>query len=611
MCGIAGHIGPTPITPERIDRCLDLMQRRGPDARGVFRHSAASGRHVLLLHTRLAIIDLDHRSDQPFGLGPQTLVHNGELYNFLELKTNLERQGETFITSGDTEVLLKLLVNEGLKGLDSCRGMWAFALHDRRQETVLLCRDRFGEKPLYYFQDGDNSYFGSEPKFIFALLGRRLEINMDQVCRYLAYGYRTIYKTGSTFFRGLLQVPPGHILILDGNNPAQSQPYWTPTLSTDNRIDHREAVEGVKARLIESVHQKLRADVPLAFCMSGGLDSNALISIAKRIFGYDVHGFTVVSPDERYAEQDLVDYSVKELGIKHTAITLESRDFIPQLQSMVRAHDAPVSTITYYAHWRLMAAIAEHGYKITISGTGADELFAGYYDHHLWYLLETRSEDSWPEAVCDWEKYVKPVIRNPLYRDLTKFLNTTTTGSLSTFRDFDFASYITTGSSKAPEDHVYHPGPLRNRMLNELFHESVPVVLHEDDLNAMFFSLENRSPFLDQSLFEFIYCVPTKYLIGNGYNKKILREALKGIVPPKILSTRTKIGFNAPISDLLPTGQKEIKDRLLTGGLIFDLVDRQKLIDLISRPELTDQESAFIFYFLSARLFLEEFGEKV
>jgi asparagine synthase (glutamine-hydrolysing) len=175
--------------------------------------------------------------------------------------------------------------------------------------------------------------------------------------------------------------------------------------------------------MLESVRIRLRSDVPLAFCMSGGVDSNSLISIAKRVFGYDVQGFTIVNSDSRYEEQELVEASVRELGIRHTNIPLSTEGFMDRMRTLVRYHDAPVFTITYYAHWLLMESIAKHGYKVSLSGTGADELFSGYYDHHLAYMQGVSGEkDRHGAYLAAWEKHIKPGVRNPFLSNPRLFI---------------------------------------------------------------------------------------------------------------------------------------------------------------------------------------------
>ena len=608
MCGIAGYIGLRPVEEVRIDRCLKLMGRRGPDARGVYQHSFGKSRHVCLIHTRLSIIDLDKRSNQPFQVGSKVLVYNGEIYNYLELQETLRRLDVPFETKSDTEVLLKVLDRYGESGLDRCEGMWAFAFYDEKDGSLLLSRDRFAEKPLYYFRNETGLYFGSEPKFIFALLGRVPSVNMKHLYRFLVNGYKSLYKDGDTFFTGLKEVESGHVLRIDEHGRESHRRYWTSNNSPDEDMGFDEATEGVRERLIKSVELRLRSDVPLAFCMSGGIDSNALISIAKRIFDYDVHGFTIVNTDERYEEQDLVDASVRELGIKHTAIPVNTADFLPQLRELIRYHDAPVYTISYYAHWLLMRSIAEDGYKVSISGTGADELFTGYYDHHCLYLNAVKDDEiRFQDSLANWNRYIKPIVRNPYLQDPLVFIkNPLERGHIYLGADV-FSDYLTSEFAEEFTESAYNTELLRNRMLNELFHESVPVILHEDDLNAMYFSIENRSPFLDRDLFEFSQRVPTHHMVQDGKAKAVLRSAMRGIVSDSVLDSRRKVGFNAPIFSFLDVKDPDVRACLLDDSPIFEHVRKDRLESLLGRSTLPNSDSKFLFYFLSCKFFLENF----
>jgi len=360
--------------------------------------------------------------------------------------------------------------------------------------------------------------------------------------------------------------------------------------------------------LIRSVEYRLRADVPLAFCMSGGVDSNSLISIAKSVFDYDVHGFTILNTDGRYEEQGMVEQSVKELGIRHTSIPVDTRNFLPKLRSLVRHHDAPLYTISYYAHWMLMESIHKHGYRISVSGTGADELFTGYYDHHLAYLYEVRNNDElYRLSLKSWQDYIQPLVRNPYLIDPEQFLQK------PGFRDHiyldaeKFAGFLKVKWHEPFRENEYSSSLLRNRMLNEMFHESVPVILHEDDLNAMFFSIENRSPFLDRDLFEFSYSIPTKYLIQDARTKSVLRDAISGFAPQAVIDNRRKVGFNAPIYSFLDIHDSDVQYELLADSPIFEHVQREKIKELIMKPGLPNSESKFLFNFLNSKMFLEEF----
>jgi len=609
MCGIAGYFGTKTINSSRVEACLRLMGRRGPD-NATFKHWVnPAQRNVYLLHTRLNIIDLDSRANQPFNCGSQWMIYNGELYNYLELKEDLKKRGYSFTTTSDTEILLQT-INEfdWSKGLDLCEGMWAFGIYNEKEGTLLLSRDRFGEKPLYLYRDETGLYFGSEVKFIVELLGQKLKVNHDHLYRYLVNGYKALYKAPRTFFNGLSELQPASVLHLTKEGKEEEHRYWQPSFSQIENMSYSDAREGAKEKLIQSVKLRLRSDVPLAFCMSGGVDSNSLISIAKNIFNYDVHGFTIVNSDSRYEEQDMVNYAVKELGIRHTSISVNTKQFLEKLRTLVRQHDAPVYTIAYYAHWLLQESIAQHGYRISISGTGSDELFTGYYDHHLAYLYEVREEPVLHAASSQaWTEHIQPIVRNPFLSNPNAFIENPNLRDHIYLNAEEFAGYLKEGWFEQFTEERYTESLLRNRMLNEMFHESVPVILHEDDLNAMYFSIENRSPYLDRSLFEFCNTIPSRHLIQEGRAKAILRDAMKGIVPDRILTNRRKVGFNAPIFSFLNVADPDVKNYLLNDSPIFDHIDRDKIEALIKKSNLPNSESKFLFYFLSSKMFLEEF----
>src|SRR5665213_1460745 len=216
MCGIAGFIGTRAPEDTAIGTCVARMRRRGPDAAGIYRHRHASGSEVVLLHSRLSILDLDARSNQPMRRDGKALVHNGEIYNYLELRPRAARR-QPLRTTSDTEVLLGLLEEEGVAALDACEGMWAFAYYDEYDGSLLLSRDRFSEKPLYVYRAKEGLYFGSEIKFIAALTGNIFKPDNEQVVRYLINGYRSLHRDGRTFFRDVVEFPAGSYLRLDAD----------------------------------------------------------------------------------------------------------------------------------------------------------------------------------------------------------------------------------------------------------------------------------------------------------------------------------------------------------------------------------------------------------
>ncbi len=611
MCGIAGHFGRKSIAESTISRTLALMHRRGPDSQNSQRVPVSADISATFLFSRLSIIDLNERADQPFAFGDLTITFNGEIYNYIEVREELVRKGRKFKTSSDTEVLIQAFAEWGWSGLDRLEGQWAFAVYDARDKSLYLSRDRFGEKPLYYcLAETGEVYFASEVKALKSLSGIKFPVNEAHLKRFLVNGYKGMYKSGEEFFIGVNQVAAGSVLKVGPDFKIQSWKYWQAVGVTPTEMSFEEAVSGVRERLIRAVDLRLRADVPLAFCMSGGVDSNSLISIAKRVLKYDVHGFTIANTDKRYDEQEAIEGVVSELGLKHTKILLNRNGFLEGLRELVKYHDAPVYTVTYYVHWLLQKGMAEHGYKISLSGTAADELFTGYFDHHLAYFQSIRNDKSLLDSsIKNWEKNIKPIVRNPFLSNPNYLIDNPFSREHIFLNHDEFSDCLTTPWSEPFSEKMYSNDLLRNRMLNELFYEATPVILHEDDLNAMYYSIENRSPFLDRELFEFSQKIPTRHLIRNGTAKAVLREAMRGIVPNIVLDNPKKVGFNAPILDLIDLQDSAVRDSLLSDSPIFNLLKRPQVEKMLARTDLPNSISKFLFSFLSVKMFVEECSE--
>ncbi len=609
MCGIAGYVGTRPRGDDAVARCLEVLHQRGPDFAGAVAHDLGRDRIAQLLSTRLDIIDLTERANQPLRVDSKTIVYNGELYNYRELRADLEREGERFASDSDTEVLVRALARWGEDALDRCEGMWAFALHDKDDGSVTLCRDRFGEKPLWIHRGDGGIVFASEPKGVFALLGRPLEPDLDQVRRYLVTGYRTLWTDDDrSFFHGLELLPAATVLRIDADGRETQRRYWAPSFEPDDEMSYDDAVFGVRERVLRSVELRLRADVPVAFCMSGGVDSTSLIAAAKRVCGYDVHGFTVVNEDPRYDEREAVAGTVAALGLRHTAVPLEHVGFLRRMRDLVRYHDAPVATISYYVHWQLMEGIASDGYRVSVSGTAADEILSGYYDHHLAYLAQVRAlPELHASSVAAWERQIRPFVRNPHLGDPELFVREPGFRGYIVLDADVFAGFLVDGYQPEPfRERTYADDLLRSRMLNELRHETVPVILLEDDLNSMYWSVENRSPYLDRPLTEFAYRIPTRHLVRDGRAKAVLRDAMRGIAPDHVLDEARKVGFNAPIEALLDLDDSTVRAELLADSPIFDVVRRERIEELLDERGFANSRSKFLFSFVSSKLFLEE-----
>jgi asparagine synthase (glutamine-hydrolysing) len=613
MCGIAGFYGTRPLPKDRTKKCLALMDHRGPDAAGKYYHETANGNHVHLLHTRLAIIDLDPRANQPFRVGNSVLTFNGEIYNYLEVKREMETRGYSFETQSDTEVLAKALHESGPSALDSCEGMWAFAQFDEDTGNLTLSRDRFGEKPLFIWRRSEGLYFGSEIKFIATLAGVWPNPNYDHLRRYLVNGYRSLHKKSDTFHQCVEKLPIATTLILDINLRENLLRYWTPILDAyEGDLSFSKSVALVRQAMIDSVGIRLRSDVPLAFCMSGGVDSNALIGIALRHFKHEVHGFTIMNSDERYEEAEMLNAALEGFGVSHTGVHVEYGDFLNKLRALVKHQDEPICTITYYAHALLMERMHDAGFKVSVSGSGADEIFSGYYDHHNAYLNSVKGNATqYSEAIKNWQREIQPWVRNPFTQDPEMLVRDPQFRGHIYLDSDEFASWLHDDFNEGFDEHDYTSELLRNRMHNELFNEVVPCVLHADDMNAMAYSIENRSPFLDRNLFETMQRVPTRHLVKNGRAKAVLREAVRGFVPDAVLNNPRKVGFNAPIKDFLDIQDPNVKAQLLDDSPIYSLVKKERIEKIFKRNVFTNSASKFLFNFINAKMFLEQRRENI
>lgn len=603
MCGIAGYIGKIPIDEPRMLLTMEKMKNRGPDYQDyrIFRQGETN---IVLLHSRLSIIDLNARSDQPFTIGDYTIVYNGEIYNYIELRKELEKQGVVFHTTSDTEVLLQYYLQYEERCVEYLEGMWSFAIYDRKKGRLLLSRDRFAEKPLYFYRAYDGIYFASEIKFLKSLTGKSFTVNNMQILRYLVNGYKSLYKMGETFFNEIEELPYATNMTIDEKLDCRITKYWQPIVKPV-QMSLKEAIEGVQEHLFESVRIRLRSDVPLAFCLSGGIDSASLVSIAVKKFNCDVATFSIIDSDERYNEYDNIMATINDLECKHTLIELKYEGTLSKLHDLIEYHDIPVATITYYVHSLLSEAIAKSGYRVAFSGTGADELFTGYYDHFILHLYEVRNHPEYEKYLSDWKKNIQKFVRNPVFQNPNLYIENPRMRKHVYDDSDEFLTYLKDEFGEQFTEYHFCDSLLRNRMLNELFYEIIRVILHEDDLNSMKYSIENRSPYLDSRLFEFTNSTPVEYFICDGYGKYLLREAMKNILNDKVRLDRQKKGFNASIDSIVDFKKKVNKELLLDDGPIFDFIDRGKIEALMDSTYFSNSQSKFLFNFINAKIFLE------
>ena len=611
MCGIAGYIGTDLISRELILKTLHLMKRRGPDYSNNKSFEFNNDINVNLLHSRLSIIDLDQRSNQPFSIYPYTLIFNGEIYNYKELRSLLIKRGVKFKTSSDTEVLLQMYINYGDSFFKYLEGMWSLAIWDDYKKKLLISRDRFGEKPLYYYSNNKGFYFGSEIKFISQLSSKEFNINHDKISNYIFQGFKGLNKNSDTYFKEIFSFPSSSYGYLDFKNyhKPKIQKFWQLNYKPKN-ISFNQAVEKTDFLLKKSIKMRLRSDVPLGFCLSGGIDSNTIVSIAKKKFNVNFNTFSIIEKNSRYNELDNITKSQKYLKLNHKNIFVgNKKNILDDFEKLINYYEEPIATSNYFYQSYLMKEIKKSGIKVIFSGTGSDEIFSGYYDHILQYLFCMREKNNFPKILKEFEKKALSYINNPIFKDpYYYFKNKKRRDHIYPYLDYKNLLIKRKNISNFFEAN-FSKDLMRNRMLNELFHEGVPVCLNSEDKNAMFYSIENRSPFLDKDLVEFLYTVPTKHLMKYSSTKSILREVAKDKIHKDIYNDHEKKGFNVSVDSLFNLDNFNlINEKLGKNNVIFDLINKKNFENIIKDKKNLNLNSKFIFSVLSSAFFLKKFS---
>lgn len=587
-----------------MSACLGAMAHRGPDGSGQW-DGTAGARSVVLLHTRLAIIDLDPRADQPFHADGCHLIYNGELYNYIELRQTLVSKGHSFQTNSDTEVVLRSYLEWGTDAFDRFEGMWALAILDERHGDILLCRDRFGEKPLHLLETGDGLYFASEIKALRALAGADFAVCADKVHRFLAHGYRAVFRGDATYFKGVSQFPASCWGRSNGRVP-KTEPFWRPEFNPVD-MSFEDAVEGASEHVDRAIRIRLRSDVPVAISLSGGVDSNVLAGIAVHRHGQALHTFSMLESDAAYDESAAIRSAARALGTPHHETRVSTERFLDRLSTMARSYDGPVPSLGMYLDGFLSEAVADAGYKVLINGNGADEIFLGYYDQYLFWLAGQAGDLHFDQLVRDWKNGLGAHVRNPLLQNPRAFVEAPAERAHLHLNAPDVARFLKAPPDVSFEEVAYCGDLLRMRMLNELLRESVPVLTWSHDSHYMARSIENRAAYLDRDLVDFMMKVPSRHLIRNGMTKVLLRRAGEGVVPPEILGLKKKLGFNAPISSLLDRGNPDVRARILSDSPFWEIANRDAVRDLLEPDTEHRGYDNLLFCLVSARMFYEAF----
>ncbi len=609
MCGISGFISKENFSYRgKIKSCLNIMQNRGPDNSDYY-YKKIKKLEVGLMHSRLNIIDLNSRSNQPFFFDDYIIVFNGEIYNYIEIREKLKSK-HSFKTNSDTEVLLKAYIEYGEKCVEHFIGMWSFVIMDIKKKFFFLSRDIFGEKPLYFSKLKNSLVFGSEIKYLQCLSKDLEKLNNKKIQSFLFNGYKSLHKDNETYFKDIKSLEPGCNLVVDFNLRVKKKKYFHPRIKIDKKIKYNDAVENLEFLVTKSLQLRLRSDVPVSFCLSGGVDSGILASIAKKKFNLNINTFSIIDNDPRYNENKEISKVVDDLRCNNKKVTLKAKKkfFFKRLKTLTEYHDGPISTLSYYLHSFLSEEISRSKFKVAISGTGADELFSGYYEHYLHYFSDIFKERSFNKNLRYWKQNILKLVRNPFLKDPYFYIKNRKDRSLIYEKNFNIEKFSNKKIQSSFIEKKYTTSLLRNRMLNELFHETVPIILKHDDLNSMHYSIENRSPYLDKDLFEFSCSLPSSFLINNGFQKKILRDSSKNVLVDKVRLYKQKKGFNASLNSLVDLDKKNIDYIFNENSPISEFVDLKKARKEINLENIPNHYSKFLFNIITTKIFLERFS---
>jgi len=586
MCGLFGVASSPshPIDAAQVKRLFSLLHHRGPDDRGwliLDRSGTRTGSEadnlegdVVLLHTRLSILDLSRAGHQPMSTpdGRYHLSFNGEIYNYVELRQELESLGHAFVSGTDTEVLLAAYAQWGATALRRLVGMFAFAIVDAERRSLLLARDHFGIKPLFFAPVAGGLAFASEipPLLEFPGISRRADA--QRAYDYLRWA-RIDHGSG-TMFAAIRQVQPAHYLevSLDAPDRFVELPYWQlQPEPIDAGLTLDEAAERLQELFFESVRLHLRSDVPVGAAFSGGIDSSGNVAAMRRLSGasLDLHTFSYIAEDPNLSEERWISLMVEETGAVAHTVTPVAQELQADLDRLIDIQAEPFGSTTIYAQYRVFELARSAGIKVMLDGQGPDELFGGYRP----YLPARLAGLLVQGRLLSAARFVAAISSLPGMTS-TEVAKTALGGSALAAKS-PLPDAIRASSSRLKNQaslpdwldgdwltahDVVLPGPYRasggTSMLRQQLLESVKsnlrTLLRYEDRNSMASSIESRVPYVTPAIAEFAAGLPDDHLIGaNAVGKLVLRRSLRGLVPDEILDRRDKIGFNTPESSWL------------------------------------------------------------
>ena len=580
MCGITGVLvtsGTGEVPAEAVERMRDTLMHRGPDDAGVW---IGPDRAIGLGHRRLSIVDLSPAGRQPMSNedGTVRIVFNGEIYNHLELRTQLEARGHRYASRTDTETLVHLYEEHGLDMLRFLRGMFAFAIWDARRQRLFLARDRLGIKPLYHATTGRRFLFASEIKALIADPTLSVDIDPTALYHYLTF---STTPAPSTLLQGVHKLPAGCAMTVDAKGEERTWRWWdvadAPAPDPAELRDETSVAARVRGMLEEAVRDRLMADVPFGVMLSGGIDSTAIAALVRGMHSGPVRTFSVGYTDApAHDERGAARFAAETLGTEHHEISIDSRALVDYVPQLIHAQDEPLADWVCVPLYYVSKLVRDSGTIVALVGEGSDEQFAGYR-HYLRYVNLERGAWGWynrlPRAIrvgahraadpllrrLQLPREVRELVRRagddePLFlsgavaaweTDKRDLMSTSMRrGSWGTLSSVPIAADVMRDFARRQPTRTF----LDRLIFQELRLRLPELLLMRVDKITMSTSIEARVPFLDHRLVEFTSHIPAAMKLRNGRTKHVLKEAVRGLIPDSVID-RPKQGFSAPVGE--------------------------------------------------------------
>lgn len=619
MCGIAGIISQQTarITRHVLDGMALSLAHRGPDGQGCYINP---GGNAGLAHRRLAIIDLSQSATQPMHFDNKySIVYNGEIYNYLEIKKELIKAGYTFRTQSDTEVILAAYDCYKENCLQYFDGMFAFAIWDENSQCLFAARDRFGEKPFYYYVNQEAFYFASEMKALWAA-GIQKNVDRKMLLNYLCLGQvQNPDNKSQTFYEQIQRLPGAHYLLYNLQSRALTiQPYWFLDKQSQINISESRAIEKLDQLLQISVTRRLRSDVPVGSSLSGGLDSATILSyITEQLQpNSKVQTFSALFPGFEKDESKYVAQLTRKWDIPNHVVSPTSDQLLNDFSKLCYHQEEPFPSSSIYAQFKVFESAAKNNISVLLDGQGADEILAGYHKYIHWYLQEVINRYRFSKFRFEQEKFLENNITYPwgIRNIVAAWLPSHVSIALEK-REFKKIVHHPDLSkeflfeAKGKEWEGIHK-PVVTKLNDILYFNTMQYGLEEllryADRNSMAHGVEVRLPFLYHDLVKFAFSLSSDMKINHGFTKYILRKTAETRLPSNIVWRTDKIGFEPPQAQWMASSKIQSLVRESKQYLVGEHILRPQSLHHISGNQHAHQADNYEWRYLNAAEFLQQ-----